>query len=127
MHTGRPISMALRGMVATPHALATQTGLRILREGGNAVEATIAAAATIAVVYPHMTSLGGDNVWLIYDASSGQVRGLNATGRSAAAASIGWYRERGITDAIPPRGFLAANTVPGCVDGWAQANAYSRE
>ncbi|MBI3080798.1 MAG: gamma-glutamyltransferase, partial [candidate division NC10 bacterium] len=119
--------MALRGMVATPHALATQTGLRILREGGNAVEAAIAAAATIAVVYPHMNSLGGDNVWLIYNAVTREVRGLNATGRSAAAATIGWYRERGITDAIPPRGFLAANTVPGCLDGWAQAYAYSRE
>ncbi len=127
MQTGRPIIMALRGMVATPHALATQTGLRILREGGNAVEAAIAAAATIAVVYPHMNSLGGDNVWLIYNAVTREVRGLNATGRSAAAATIGWYRERGITDAIPPRGFLAANTVPGCVDGWAQAYAYSRE
>ncbi|MBI3006994.1 MAG: gamma-glutamyltransferase, partial [candidate division NC10 bacterium] len=127
METGRPVSMALRGMVATPHALATQTGLRILREGGNAVEAAIAAAATIAVVYPHMNSLGGDNVWLIYNAVTREVRGLNATGRSAAAATIGWYRERGITDAIPPRGFLAANTVPGCLDGWAQAYAYSRE
>ncbi len=127
MHTGRPVSMALRGMVTTPHALATQTGVRILRQGGNAVEAAVAAAATIAVVYPHMNSLGGDNVWLTYDATSRQVRGLNATGRSAAAATIGWYRERGITDAIPPRGFLAANTVPGCVDGWAQAHAYSRE
>jgi gamma-glutamyltranspeptidase/glutathione hydrolase len=114
-------------MVATPHALATQTGVRILRQGGNAVEAAVAVAATIAVVYPHMNSLGGDNVWLTYDATSRQVRGLNATGRSAAAATIGWYRERGITDAIPPRGFLAANTVPGCVDGWAQAYAYSRE
>jgi gamma-glutamyltranspeptidase/glutathione hydrolase len=114
-------------MVATPHALATQTGLRVLRQGGNALEAAIAAAATIAVVYPHMNSLGGDNVWLIYDATRREVRGLNATGRSAAAASIGWYRERGVTEAIPPRGFVAANTVPGCVDGWAQAYAYSRE
>ncbi|MGH7394168.1 MAG: gamma-glutamyltransferase, partial [Candidatus Methylomirabilales bacterium] len=59
--------MALRGMVTTPHTLATQSGLRILRQGGNAVEASVAAAATIAVVYPHMNSLGGDNVWLIYN------------------------------------------------------------
>src|SRR3989304_4007475 len=102
MQTGRPVSMALRGMMATPHALATQSGLRILRQGGNAVEAAIAAAATIAVVYPHMNSPGGDNVWLIYNAGTGGVRGLNATGRSAAAATIGWYRERGITETIPP-------------------------
>ncbi|MBI4390750.1 MAG: gamma-glutamyltransferase, partial [candidate division NC10 bacterium] len=127
METGRPVSTALRGMVATPHGLATQTGLRVLREGGNAIEAAVAAAATIAVVYPHMNSLGGDNVWLIYSARTREVRGLNATGRAAAAATIGWYRERGVTDAIPPRGPLAANTVPGCVDGWAQAHAFSRE
>ncbi|MGH7408693.1 MAG: gamma-glutamyltransferase, partial [Candidatus Methylomirabilales bacterium] len=87
MHTGRPASMALRGIVATPHTLATQSGLRILRQGGNAVEATVAAAAAIAVVYPHMNSLGGDNVWLIYNTTTRQVRGLNATGRSAAAAT----------------------------------------
>ena len=70
MHTGRPVSMALRDMVATPHTLATQSGLRILRQGGNAVEASVAAAATIAVVYPHMNSLGGDNVWFIYNTAT---------------------------------------------------------
>jgi gamma-glutamyltranspeptidase/glutathione hydrolase len=57
-------------MVATPHTLATQSGLRILRQGGNAVEASVAAAATIAVVYPHMNSLGGGNAWLIYNTAT---------------------------------------------------------
>ena len=56
---------ARRGMVVAPHHLASEAGLGILREGGNAIEATIAAAAVIAVVYPHMNSLGGDNFWLI--------------------------------------------------------------
>jgi gamma-glutamyltranspeptidase/glutathione hydrolase len=70
--------MALRDMVATPHTLATQSGLRILRQGGNAVEATV-AATTIAVVYPHMNSLGGDNVWLIYNTAT-RPRGDGAAG-----------------------------------------------
>ncbi|MCH7711862.1 MAG: gamma-glutamyltransferase, partial [Proteobacteria bacterium] len=56
---------AMRGMVVAPHHLAAGAGLRVLREGGNAIEAMVAAAATIAVVYPHMNSLGGDNFWLI--------------------------------------------------------------
>ena len=55
-----------RGMAVAPHALASQTALDVLREGGNAVEAMIAAAATIAVVYPHMNSIGGDSFWLVH-------------------------------------------------------------
>ena len=53
------------GLVVAPHHLAARAGLRILQEGGDAVEAVIAAASTIAVVYPHMNGLGGDNFWLI--------------------------------------------------------------
>ncbi|MBT6273029.1 MAG: gamma-glutamyltransferase, partial [Chromatiales bacterium] len=56
---------ARRGMVTAPHHLAAQSGLAVLREGGNAVEAMVAAAASIAVVYPHMNSIGGDGFWLI--------------------------------------------------------------
>jgi len=52
-------------MVTSPHQLASESGVRVLREGGNAIEATIAMAATLAVVYPHMTSIGGDGFWLI--------------------------------------------------------------
>jgi len=55
-----------RGMVTAPHHLAAQAGLRVLHDGGNAVEAMIAAAATIAVVYPHMNSIGGDSFWLVH-------------------------------------------------------------
>jgi gamma-glutamyltranspeptidase len=68
MTTRWPEARAPRGMVATPHQLATQSGLAALRAGGNALDAAIAAAATVAVVYPHMNGLGGDNVWLVYDA-----------------------------------------------------------
>jgi gamma-glutamyltranspeptidase len=56
---------ARRGMVTAPHHLASEAGLRVLREGGNAIEATVAMAAALAVVYPHMTSIGGDGFWLI--------------------------------------------------------------
>lgn len=118
--------MAMHGMVTSPHYLASQAGLDILRRGGNAVEAAIAAAAALTVVYPQMCTLGGDNFWLIYDAGSGTVRGLNASGRAGEKATIGFYRSKGLTK-IPSRGWLAANTVPGVVSGWGSAFAYSRD
>jgi gamma-glutamyltranspeptidase/glutathione hydrolase len=112
--------------VATPHALASEAGLRALRRGGNALDAAIAAAATIAVVYPHMNGIGGDNVWLIHDAAHRRLRALNAIGRSAAGATLEAYRTR-FGAAIPPRGGAAALTVPGTISGWWQAHTYSRE
>jgi gamma-glutamyltranspeptidase len=77
------------------------------------------------VVYPHMNGIGGDNFWLIWDARAGRLRALCGAGRSAAAASIEWYAARGVRDAIPARGGLAALTVPGAVDGWWQAHRHS--
>jgi gamma-glutamyltranspeptidase/glutathione hydrolase len=121
-----PEARAPRGMVATPHLLATESGVAALRAGGNALDAAIAAAATIAVVYPHMNGLGGDNLWLIYDARSQRLRALTAVGRAARAASIEWYAARGIAGALPVRGGPAALTVPAAVDGWWQAHEYSR-
>ena len=112
-------------MVATPHLLASQSGVAALRAGGNALDAAIAAAATIAVVYPHMNGLGGDNLWLIHDARSGTLKALCGVGRSARAASIEWYAARGVSTEIPTRGGTAALTVPGVVDGWWQAHQYS--
>ena len=102
---------ATRGMVVAPHHLAAQAGLRVLREGGNAIEAMVAAAATIAVVYPHMNSLGGDNFWLISDGDA-QPLGIDACGAAAGAADVAFYRQQGY-DEIPPRGALAANTRTG--------------
>ncbi len=114
-----------RGMVVAPHALASQSGLAVLREGGNAIEAMIAAAATIAVVYPHMNSIGGDSFWLLH--VPGKAPGaIDASGAAARAASIDWYRERGITDRIPFRGGIAANTVAGTISGWGTAFKLSR-
>jgi gamma-glutamyltranspeptidase len=118
-------SRAPRGMVASPNLLASGSGVAALRAGGNALDAAIAAAATISVVYPHMNGVGGDNFWLIYDATTSRLTALCGAGRSARAASIEWYATRGIRDSIPSRGGPAAVTVPGVVDGWWQAHQYS--
>lgn len=107
------------GMVVAPHHLAAQAGLSVLKEGGNAIEAMIAAASTIAVVYPHMNGLGGDGFWLIGRSDSTPV-GIQACGRAAAGISREFYRTRGLT-AIPARGPLSAITVAGTVSGWAKA------
>jgi len=91
----------------------------VLQDGGNAVEAMVAAAATIAVVYPHMNSIGGDGFWLISRPGKAPI-GIDACGRAAALAAPDWYRMKGHV-AIPSRGPLAANTVAGAVSGWIAA------
>jgi gamma-glutamyltranspeptidase/glutathione hydrolase len=113
-----PVS-AVHGVAVAPHALAAQSALAVLREGGNAIEAMVCAAATIAVVYPHMNSIGGDSFWLILPPGGDPV-GIDACGPSGSLASLDFYRERGVS-AIPMRGPLAANTVAGTVSGWIQA------
>ena len=119
--TGRPSTRGTRGMVATSHVLASASGHATLRRGGSAVDAAIAANAVLCVVYPHMAGLGGDAFWLVADPKDGfQVRALNASGPAAAQATIDFYRSKGHTDAIPPRGALGALTVPGAVDGWRE-------
>jgi gamma-glutamyltranspeptidase/glutathione hydrolase len=114
-----------RGMAVAPHALAAQSALDVLREGGNALEAMIAAAATIAVAYPHMNGIGGDSFWLVLAPRSAP-RGIEACGAAARAATIEWYRARGAGRAIPFRGALAANTVAGTVSGWDAALRLAR-
>ena len=89
----------------------------VLADGGNAIEAMIAMAATIAAVYPHMNHLGGDGMWLIRG-PSGRVRAFIAAGRAGAHATADLYREH---ESIPARGPLAALTVPGAVAGWILA------
>ena len=111
--------MAKRGAVVAPHHLASQAGLRVLQDGGNAIEAMVAAAATVAVVYPHMNALGGDNFWLIHAPGSDPL-GIDACGAAAAGADIAFYRNQG-HEAIPSRGPLAALTVAGAVSGWQEA------
>jgi len=113
---------ATRGMVVAPHHLAAQAGLAVLREGGNAIEAMVAAASTVAVVYPHMNSIGGDNFWLIAEPAR-EPLAILACGSAGARATAEFYRGHA---SIPPRGPLAANTVAGAVSGWEAALAVSR-
>src|SRR5262245_65361645 len=116
---GRALTMDLhtaghrRGVVAAPHHATVEAGCAALAEGGNALEAMIAMAATIAAVYPHMTQLGGDGFWLVRE-RSGRVRALMAAGRAGANARRELYRNY---ETIPPRGALAALTVPAAVAG----------
>ena len=117
--------LTTRGMVTSPNYLATQAGLDVLRRGGNAVDAAVATAVTLAVVYPQMCTPGGDTFWLIYNAKTGELRGLNASGRAGARATIDFYASKGLKT-IPSRGYLAANTVPGAVSGWDEAYRYSQ-
>lgn len=102
--------------VAAPHWLAAESGRKILIQGGNAIEAMVAMAASIAVVYPHMNAIGGDGFWLISD-RQGRVRFIDACGAAGTRATIARYRDEG-HDTIPARGADAALTVPGAVSGW---------
>lgn len=113
------------GMTTAPHALAAQSGARILAEGGNAIEATLAIAATLCVVYPHMTGLGGDGFWLIAEPGAPPLT-IDGAGRAGAAVSPSLYHERGLAE-VPWRGPLAANTVAGAVSSWDRALAVARE
>jgi oxamate amidohydrolase len=122
----RPTTMASNGMITTPHYLASQAGMKVLQEGGNAIEAAIAAASTIGVVYPHMNGIGGDNFWLIYNSHTKELKALNSSGRSGELATIDFYKKQGFEN-IPSRGALAANTIPGAVAGFEKAFRYSAE
>lgn len=121
----RSPTLAPQGVVASPHALASEAGVDVLRLGGSAVDAAIAANAVLAVAYPHMAGLGGDAFWLIYDDKEQQVRALVGAGRAPAAATITDFQRRGLEE-IPTRSLLAV-TVPGAVDSWAAAHrSYGR-
>src|ERR1700742_723430 len=106
-----------RGAVCAPHAAAVETGRSILAEGGNALEAMVAMAASIAAVYPHMNHIGGDGFWLVREPNK-RVRAIIAAGPAVSLARPDLYREH---ETIPSRGPLAALTVPGAVGGWMLA------
>ena len=107
------------GMVSAPHRLATQAGARILAEGGTAIEAALATAAALTVVYPHMTGLGGDMFWLIAEPGQTPLT-IDGAGRAGAAVTQELYARLGLR-AVPWRGPLAANTVAGAVSAWDAA------
>ena len=108
-----------------PHADATRIGMTMLREGASAVDAMIAAAAAIAVLYPHMNSLGGDGFWLL-QAPGQPPEAIDASGFSAALADMAWYRQREL-HSVPARGGPAALCMGGTLDGWREARMWARE
>src|SRR5262245_30610228 len=109
-------------MVTSPHALASVAGVDVLRAGGAAIDAAIATSAVLCVVYPHMTSIGGDAFWLIYDAAQRRVRYLSGGGVAAKTATLDWFQKRGMTE-IPYRGPIPATlTSPGAVASWSEAH-----
>ena len=108
--------MAKNGVIATSHPLATAAGLRVLQNGGNAIDAAVTAAAVLAVVEPTMNSAGGDLFSIVYDAKTRRIHGLNSSGRAPAAATVEEFQKRKL-DRIPLRGELSVS-VPGVVDGW---------
>jgi gamma-glutamyltranspeptidase/glutathione hydrolase len=114
-HSLRPVVMSPRAAVVAGTPLAAEAGARALGQGGNAVDAAIAAAAVQAVVMPHLNGLGGD-LWLLHVAPDGAVRALNASGPAPAAATPAAFRARGCAS-VPVRG-IEAVSVPGAVDGW---------
>lgn len=113
----RSVVRAMNGMVATSQPLASAAGLRILQQGGNAVDAAIAAAAVLCVVEPMMVSPGGDLFAMIWDAKKKELKALNASGRAPKALSLDELKKRGVTK--KPEHGIHTVTVPGAVDGWA--------
>ena len=127
IRTGRPATLAPNGMVTSPHSLASQAGVDVLRAGGSAVDAAIATSAALSVLYPHMTGVGGDAFLLVHEARTGAVRYIDGGGRATAAGTIDAFARRGLAE-IPYRGVLPGTlTVPGAVASWAMAHgAYGR-
>ena len=108
--------IARNGMVATSQPLATQVGLDILKQGGNAIDAAIAANAMLGLVEPTGCGIGGDLFAIVWDAKTQKLYGLNASGRSPKSLTLEHFKKLGLKK-IPSRGPLPVS-VPGCVDGW---------
>lgn len=119
--TGKPFAtrsdvIAPHGMVATSQPLATQIGLDVLKSGGNAIDAAIAANAALGLMEPTGNGIGGDLYAIVWDAKSKKLHGLNASGRSPKSLTLQWFKDNGY-ESIPPYGPLPVS-VPGTVDGW---------
>jgi gamma-glutamyltranspeptidase/glutathione hydrolase len=114
----RSPAVGRRGMIATSQPLASAAGVKVLQDGGNAIDAAVTAAAVLAVVEPSMNGIGGDLLAIVYDARTKKAYGLDATGRSAYAATPEEFARRGMKE-MPARGVLTVD-VPGVIDGWHQ-------
>jgi gamma-glutamyltranspeptidase/glutathione hydrolase len=114
----RSPAVGRHGMIATSQPLASAAGLRVMQEGGNAIDAAVTAAAVLAVVEPAMTGIGGDVFALVYDAKTKQIRGLNSSGRAGAKADADLLVGKG-HKMVPGQGLYAV-TVPGALAGWVE-------
>ena len=123
---GRPVGaawsrspvIAQHGMAATAHPLATQIALQIMKDGGNAVDAAIAANAALGLMEPTGNGIGGDLFAIIYDPATGKLYGVNGSGRSPSGQTLDDLKAKlGGADSLPPVGVLPI-TIPGTVDGW---------
>src|SRR6266404_5106750 len=112
---GRSIVRSEHGMVASSQPLASQIGLEVLKRGGNAVDAAIAMAAVLNVTEPMMTGVGGDMFALVYWSKTGELKGLNASGRAPRALNLDYFTRKGIKN-MPIKG-MEPITVPGAFDG----------
>jgi gamma-glutamyltranspeptidase / glutathione hydrolase len=117
-YSTRSVVYGRNGMIATSQPLASAAGLKVLQDGGNAIDAAVTAAAVLAVVEPSMTGIGGDLFALVYDAKTKTLRALNASGRAAYAATPEAYAKRNLTR-MPNAGVMTV-TVPGVVEGWSE-------
>jgi gamma-glutamyltranspeptidase/glutathione hydrolase len=115
---GRSMVISRRGVVSAENPLAAQAGASVLAHGGNAVDAAIATNAVMGVVEPMMNGIGGDLFAIVYDAKSGKLYGLNASGWAPAGLSVEFLKSKGIAK-MPQKGIQSV-TVPGAVDGWAK-------
>src|SRR5688500_15154269 len=111
--TWRPVVLSDNGMIASGHALASKAGIRVLKSGGNAVDAAVAAWAVQGLTEPEMTGLGGDMFMLIYIAKTGEVKFINGTGVAPMAATVDFYKGKG---GLPNDGILSVS-VPAAVAG----------
>jgi gamma-glutamyltranspeptidase/glutathione hydrolase len=115
-YASRSPVLATEAMAATSQPLATQVALQVMREGGNAIDAAIAANALLGLVEPTGNGMGGDIFAIVWDAKSKKLYGLNGSGRSPKSLNLQWFKDNGY-DKIPSHGPLPV-TVPGAVDGW---------
>src|SRR5579863_7240731 len=113
---GRSMVISRNGIVAAESPLAAQAGVQMLERGGNAIDAAVAANAMMGLVAPMSNGIGGDLFAIVYDAKTGKLYGLNASGWAPAGLTIEFLRSKGIRD-MPVRGIFSV-TVPGAVDGW---------
>src|SRR5262244_1895348 len=117
---GRSVVMTDRGIVATSHYLASQVGAQVLTQGGSAMDGAITANAVLGVTEPMMNGIGGDLFLIYWDAKSGKLYGLNASGWAPHKLTIDFLNQQGIKSM--PRDGIHSVTVPGAVEGWSQAH-----